>query len=115
MRALYAVIMLVALLVLALVIVARAGSQSPIRLTSGARTLFASWMVNHPKAREREQQHSGVRDVLKDTERFFEIELREPEHADVARAVSASGGIVDVAAMGRWIVENSDETHRNLA
>ena len=114
MRALYAVLLIVALVVLALVVVTRAGARAgaSLRLTSEARTLFASWMVNHPKARAREQKCSGIRDVLQDPERFFEVELCEPEHADVAQMVKTSGGVVDVAAVGRWIVENTDEVYR---
>lgn len=110
MRALYIVILFLALLVLALGAAARAGPF--VGLTSEARSLFARWMASHPKAREREQRCSGIRDLLKEPEKFFAVELQEPEHADVAEMVKSSGGLLDVAAMGRWIVENADEVHR---
>jgi crotonobetainyl-CoA:carnitine CoA-transferase CaiB-like acyl-CoA transferase len=113
MKRLVILVVLLLLIALALIMAARGGRprEVAVRLTSEARTLFASWMVNHPKAREREQRRSGVRDILESPGEFFEIELREPEHADVADMVKAADGMIDVAAMGRWIIENTDEIY----
>jgi hypothetical protein len=101
---------LAVVLIVLLAIVLAAGRQ--VILTPGARALFVRWMEAHPRAREREQWCSGVRDVTREPERFFGVELEEREHADVAQAVRAAGGVLDEAWMQRWIDENTDEVYR---
>jgi hypothetical protein len=106
------VVAVVMIVLLILVAVVRKGR---LTLTPDAAAEFRQWMFSHPKAREREQRCSGIRDITEDPARFFAFELREPEHADVLKTVREAGGVVDISAVRRWIAENTDEVYnRNL-
>lgn len=83
-----------------------------IRITPAAKQLFIDYMTTHKKARRYETKCSGVRNILKNVERYFQIELYETEHKKVVQMIKASKGVFTKKAMETWIYQNWYEIYQ---
>ena len=75
-----------------------------------SKKAFVDWMRTHPRAREYEQRRTKMADVTACPERFFHIEMQEPEHSDVNQMVK-NAGIMNRTAVDRWLEENTNEVY----
>ena|SRR5579871_2892984 len=77
-----------------------------IHITPDAIDLFRSFIEKHQSIREREEKCSGIYDLPNNVYKFFEYELREKEHQDVAKMVQSNDHIINKGIMKRWIQES---------
>jgi hypothetical protein len=82
-----------------------------LRLTPSARTAFMYYLCTHPEAKEKEERCSNISDIGNHAEEYFAIELREPEHSDVAQRVASARGIMTKSDVQQWARENFREVY----
>lgn len=104
----FLVLVILLVIICAAALAARDRKHLPY-LSSEARDEFFRFMAVRPDARCYEEARSGVPDITRDPEKFFAVELMEPEHGDVIRAVMADNGMITGSSMRRWIAESTAE------
>lgn len=82
--------------------------EGRVQLADGAYQLLEDYMHRFPQARRRGTICAGF-DPLARPEAFMAIELREPEHEYVRRAVAADRGVVTPFVMAMWVQQNLAE------
>lgn len=76
-----------------------------VRLSPKAQAEFVEYMETNPDKRAHETTESGV-DPLKNPGAYFEIELQEPEHSAIKRAVEGTGEM-NGELMLQWEEQNA--------
>jgi hypothetical protein len=85
-------------------------------LTSDAKDVFVRYVTGNHAARDYEEERSGIADIANHSEQFFDYELREKEHSDVARSVRGNGGLMTAKDVQQWVAESTAEVaNRNGA
>jgi hypothetical protein len=82
-----------------------------IHITPDAVDLFNSYISKFPLAKQREEKCSGISDIINNIYKFFEYELREKEHSDIARMVKSNDHVINKSIMKKWAQESWFEAY----
>lgn len=85
-----------------------------IRVTPSAIIIFREYLDKHPLARTVESRCSKIPDIGLLPDRYFAVELQEPEHRLVLAMVARRKGKMGVAAMRLWCAQNWIEIYEDM-
>lgn len=82
-----------------------------LHITPKAKELFIDYINSHRRAKAHEIRCSKIKNITCNIEKYFTIELKEKDHADVVRLIINNDGIMNKRIMERWIQENYYENY----
>jgi len=82
-----------------------------VAVTFEAWKQLREFLRRYPAILDYETKESGW-DPIEAPDRYFDVELREPQHKDVAERVASHGGVMGPRSIGMWIQEElREEAH----